>query len=1387
MQSPFKFLDSYTRDDREFFFGRDREIEALYQKVFESKILLVYGVSGTGKSSLIHCGLASKFNESDWLPVNIRRGRDINEATLMELQKAALTEVNTDLNKPKWMSKLIRSLYLDHFKPVYLVYDQFEELMIFGSKTEKQQFVQSVKAVVDSDLQCRFLFVIREEYLAGITEFERIIPEILGNRVRIEKMGFENARQAIEGPCRIAGIEVEEGFSENMLNRLTSGGGEIELTYLQVFLDRLYKQATGNGAEGHVPAFTNALVDNCGNVKDLLGDFLDEQVKSFENSDLAMTMLKSLVSGKGTKKQATQDEIADFCRSMGKTIEPETLTTLLNHFVNLRILRDRDNYGRYELRHDALAEKIFENISIAEKELFEVRQFVENAYELYLRRGVLLSKSDLNYLAPYSDKLYLSREHETFIKRSQSELTKARRRRTWILSSAAIVLLIVLSGFTWWAMRERSKAEEQSAIAQAEKIKADAISLNLMAKELAETDPTKALRIAEKALQMDTANEDIRKNLYNIYYHNNFYKTIFEAGEQVTCFAQHPISKDYYLGLENGSVKIINCTDFSEKVLHGHENSVTSIVFSEDSKSALSASLDCTAILWVNDTVHTIFQNKKYGYENVGERKYALFVDDYVVANLAYNEIFVFNRDGSLNRIIDAHADRITVLKNVGDIVVTASADNTIKIWSKNFTLLKTLKVDDRMFTCSSLKEGKLYFSGYRCGYMIDKDFNILFKDTYDEPVYSSAASIDGKRVYLGYGSNRIMCRNILNWEQSDWFKGHADRVVDIYVSPDDSCIYSVAFDGNLKRWTHDAYLYKVIDDLAEITQEENFIIEELVGRITFAKKSGITKIVVSPDKKSVLISTMAGELKLYDSNGNFIREYVGFTHGIYDIAFSKDGKMIVAGSFDKKAKVWGIDGSFVAELIGGTNVITSVGFTQTGDTVITAGYDKMLRFYNLQGKLLSEVLMVAPITAMNVAHDINKLLIMFGLNNQVFIVDYSGKGKDFIFSFKGIQGLPPNSQTIYIDSTKIVNSFSDNDIILTDVHGNYLTVFSGHVNTVFDFSITTDNQYLISCASDNTIKFWSINGVELWSYKTSKPVSQIEFIGHENSFVYSIQNIAYFMKFKQPYEEFQKLNNYDEMRIYDLCSYKLLADDYWRTVNSIDSLIDAKNYYIQHYYKPSTLSKRSENLKFAIQICEKIVQDSISGKFILEFQDVMMLYENLTGTNFSFKINKAFFTILQKGSYNDLSYILQMYLGRYRSYQTVDMNTYYYALTNRLQLLAKEQSRSIDTVYSMYFYKANECFLARDYEYAKLFAEQALKIAPANHYTYLLLPLIYLVTDEDEKAIEIIEKYKKMPLSGGSNFGDFYYEQLIILNNSGYLIPSYDIVMNKFWPGKKH
>jgi AAA+ ATPase superfamily predicted ATPase len=132
MKSPFKFLDSYTKNDREIFFGRDREIEELYHRVFESKIMLVYGVSGTGKSSLIHCGLANKLQDTDWLPIVIRRGGNIIESMAAGISAASLTRQQSKFASPADFKKGVRSLYLDHYKPVFFIFDQFEELFIFG-------------------------------------------------------------------------------------------------------------------------------------------------------------------------------------------------------------------------------------------------------------------------------------------------------------------------------------------------------------------------------------------------------------------------------------------------------------------------------------------------------------------------------------------------------------------------------------------------------------------------------------------------------------------------------------------------------------------------------------------------------------------------------------------------------------------------------------------------------------------------------------------------------------------------------------------------------------------------------------------------------------------------------------------------------------------------------------------------------------------------------------------------------------------------------------------------------------------------------------------------------------------------------------------------------
>jgi WD40 repeat protein len=468
-KSPFKFLDSYSKEDRDIFFGRDKEIEELHSRVFESKVLIVYGISGTGKSSIIHCGLANKFNDSDWLPVNIRRGLNINQSLADSLIRNALTKISSEKTASSKVDivKLIRSIYLDHFKPIYLIFDQCEELFIFGNKNEKDEFINSVKRIIESDLQCRFIFSVREEYLAGFTEFEKTIPSFFANRIRIEKMTRQNALKVIEGPCQVNGIEIEPGFSSTLLEKLNPDSPDVELTYLQVYLDKIFRLASPDGKE--VRRITTSLLDKVGDVKDLLGTFLEEQIAQLDDPDAGLVILKSFVSVRGTKRQITEDEVIDYSKTLGKDIDADSVKNLIQRFIKLRILRDKDENGRFELRHDSLATSIYEKITLVEKELLEVRQFIENSWNNYERRHLFLSSEDLQYIAPYEDKLFLNEKIIKFISQSKGVIHSARRRRQNVFISIASVIIIVLSFFTIWAIKERSNALDQKKIADEQK------------------------------------------------------------------------------------------------------------------------------------------------------------------------------------------------------------------------------------------------------------------------------------------------------------------------------------------------------------------------------------------------------------------------------------------------------------------------------------------------------------------------------------------------------------------------------------------------------------------------------------------------------------------------------------------------------------------------------------------------------------------------------------------------------------------------------------------------------------------------------------------------------------------------------------------------------
>ncbi|MCX6253960.1 MAG: AAA family ATPase [Bacteroidia bacterium] len=685
MKSPFKFLDSYTKDDREIFFGRDREIEELYQKIFDSKLLLVYGISGTGKSSLIHCGLANKFQETDWLPLVIRRGANIIESMAAVIKAVSITRQEGQVLTSSNFKRAIRSLYLDYYKPVYFIFDQFEELFIFGNKEEKHAFIQVIKSLLDSDLQCRFIFILREEYMANITEFERFIPTIFINRVRVEKMSHRNALEAIKEPCKVFNISLEEGFAESLLEKLSPESTDVELTYLQVFLDKIFRLALGDieaDNEQKQLSFTLALLNKIGNVSDLLGSFLDEQISLMDDPDIAMTVLKAFVSGKGTKRPSNEAETIDNVHSLGKEISPELVTELLQTFVNLRVLRDKDDHGRYELRHDALAEKIFEKFSLAEKELLEIRQLIENAYQYYLKRKILLSNDDLTYISNKDSLLNLNAELRGFLQESRKhQMAKIKTVRR--LTAISILVFVLLMGILAYFILNRIDiiAANYAAVKSLSQTRNFNQKLKL-AVSAWENSPTALPKEALLKVFNDILNSETNDTLLKI--DKARFKPVFDPAPSEIQFAACSGDNKYIYGYSDSLILMWETTGKLYRTIRS-ANQIIDIKISGDSKFLGVVNKD--SLLEVYDIPgNQVFKYKiRYNFLNT-KQIFRFTGEDNIIALSPEHDAVLLNHEGSVLQTFDRHTDEVNAVDISGDnnFIATASSDKTIIIWYMN-------------------------------------------------------------------------------------------------------------------------------------------------------------------------------------------------------------------------------------------------------------------------------------------------------------------------------------------------------------------------------------------------------------------------------------------------------------------------------------------------------------------------------------------------------------------------------------------------------------------------------------------------------------------------------------------------------------------------------
>jgi hypothetical protein len=497
--SPFKFLDSYTQQDKEIFFGREKETEALYEALSGVKHLLVYGPSGAGKTSLIECGLRNQFSDADWYALTIRKGARISTSVFASINEKLKSKIDLDPgtqlpSDPDWdFGQAIERLFSERFQPIYLLFDQFEELLISGTEEEKRDFFIRLNRLIRYKIPCRMMLIMREEFIGHLSEFEPLCPSIFQHRFRLEKMRRGDVREVIqktfEAPQYTSFFKVNQSelLTDKILSKLPDERREIELTHVQVFLAELFDRANEVAGDDAQPILDRGLIETNDNLEGVLDKFLKNQLQELNKDfgkDKAMEVLSLLISDRHTKLQVTSSVLEQELQAKSVKLDKQ-LAQLLNDLQQRRILRTlkAGDQIQYEISHDVLALVVGQNLT----EEIKLREKAADAYRVYDERKGLFSQEDLDYLRPFGAYLAYPSELEERMRASEdaiatrqhAELIHTRRQlqRVLVLLAAA-VLALVGAGYFWWEANDKTKEAERAKVEAVEANKATISALN---------------------------------------------------------------------------------------------------------------------------------------------------------------------------------------------------------------------------------------------------------------------------------------------------------------------------------------------------------------------------------------------------------------------------------------------------------------------------------------------------------------------------------------------------------------------------------------------------------------------------------------------------------------------------------------------------------------------------------------------------------------------------------------------------------------------------------------------------------------------------------------------------------------------------------------------
>ncbi|MFL9912267.1 nSTAND1 domain-containing NTPase [Paraburkholderia sp. RL17-337-BIB-A] len=921
-ENPWPGLASFSEREHGFFFGRDRETQALLRLVRRETLTVLHGRSGLGKTSLLNAGLFPLLRDEARLPVYIRLDHAPDAAPLVQqvfdsllaaCERAAVrcTPPAPDETLWSYFQRHDVEFWNDRTQLVapVIVFDQFEEIFtaerddeaararaahffIALSEVVENRPPEAVRSLLERDpaaagrfeftrARVKVILSLRKDFLAELEGCRKLMPSLMYNRLPLTAMSGDQAYSAI---TRAGGGLVDDDIARRIIQlawknepappaeRSNFEFMEIDPPLLSVVCSELNRKRIDRG----LPFIDIGLLE--GADREILSSFYHRSMKGCPD-DLQKFVEEELITSRGDRD--SRDYLSALTRG-------DHMRDGLELLVRRRLLRidERRGVRRLELAHDVLTSVVRESRDIrrAREAMLEARRRrIRNAWRAF--GATTLCVAVIAVLVATSERHRQRVRHDTLMARADS-MEKSNYDRALLLHLEA--------------MRTTHDAGDSARLMQ--RILAHPELITFLRGHEA---PVFGVAYSDDSMLLVSSSYDHTTAIWDAATHG-LLGVVTSAPTELYGAAFRPKTHEFVTA--NGDAKTVTLWDADTRTkirdFGGFRATVVSVAFNRDGTMLAACDIAGNVLVW----------------PLAGHAEGTAYQGAQSVTNLA------FSGDGKLLAV--STTQRIVVWQ-------VTRPDRPLAVLSEKRSggfYGVAFSPDDRTL---AMGETSGYIDMFDMGCMSGSAAQTVFVDLrnvmcggasprkplqgHTEAVRSLAFSPDGQQLASSSGDRTVMIWDVATSKPVVTLSGHTDKVFGVAWRADGLQIASASQDRSVILWHPDAS--------GAVTK---LPVDDRV----------VTALAYSPDGKRLAAASGSDQVVIWDRQSLHRVALSAHDGVVTSISFSPDSTLFASGGWDRTVKLWRSDAdaqSAPLRIFPQPGRVTSVVFSPDGSLLAAA------------------------------------------------------------------------------------------------------------------------------------------------------------------------------------------------------------------------------------------------------------------------------------------------------------------------------------------------------------------------------------------------------------------------------------------------------------------